>query len=99
MARRAVQSPTMSAYEEKLAGRLAELEVRMKLLEAKVRTIVSENAEARRQEAGSIEGKRPMRRARPRPRCPGCLLELPLGHRGDTCVWCGFSFEAVPARP
>jgi hypothetical protein len=31
-------------------------------------------------------------------RCPGCLLELPKGRRGDSCVWCGFVFDAVGER-
>jgi hypothetical protein len=34
-----------------------------------------------------------------RPTCPGCSLELPVGKRGQACVWCGFRFDAVPPIP
>jgi len=36
--------------------------------------------------------------ARPRPRCPGCTLELPPGRKREDCVWCGFRFDAVGGR-
>lgn len=74
---------------ERLSARVAELEQRVMLLEARLRRTVAEQ-KARR-------GKGPVRTARPRPRCPGCLLELPKGrrHDKDTCVWCGFVFAAV----
>ena len=71
-----------------LIRRLEDLELRVKLLEARVRSAFSK---ARvRDEAPDEEG-----RGRPRPRCPGCTLELPKGKRGDSCVWCGFQFDAV----
>ncbi len=78
----------------KLKARIEELELRVKLLEARVRT-------------GLVQGRRPVeevrarsalaRRARPRPRCPGCQLELPAGRRSESCVWCGFQLDAVAA--
>ena len=40
----------------------------------------------------------PERRRRSRPRCPGCMLELPQGRKGQSCVWCGFRFDAVTRR-
>ena len=77
-----------------LRARIEELELRVKLLEARVRT-------------GLVQGRRPIdevrvrsaqaRRSRPRPRCPGCHLELPAGRRAESCVWCGFQLDAVAA--
>lgn len=70
-----------------LEARIIDLELRLKLLEARVRSAASAAAPAA-----------PKRAAKPqkeRPRCPGCLLELPPGRRGDSCVWCGFYFEAI----
>lgn len=78
----------------KLRARIEELELRVKLLEARVRS-------------GLVQGRRPVdevrvrsaqaRRSRPRPRCGGCHLELPPGRRGESCVWCGFQLDAVAA--
>ncbi len=76
----------------KLRARIEELELRVKLLEARVRS-------------GLVQGRRPsdevrMRSAkarRSRPRCAGCHLELPPGRRGESCVWCGFQLDAVAA--
>lgn len=59
------------------------------LLEARLRRTV---AESRARETGN-----PIRAERQRPRCPGCLLELPKGRKGETCTWCGFVFAAVEA--
>ena len=75
---------------ETLAARIEELELRLKLMEARLRNVT----------AGHREGpqKDEPKHARPRPRCPGCLLELPRGKKGDRCVWCGFYFEAVKGR-
>jgi len=73
----------------RLLQRLEDLELRVKLLEARVRSTLSK-ASAR--EAGDEDVS-----SRPRPRCPGCTLELPKGKRGDSCVWCGFQFDAVGA--
>ena|SRR5215472_9240204 len=89
-------SPELGAYE-KLAAQVAELEQRIKLLEARVRLVAAR--EEAWEESHVLGKSRKIQRIKPRPRCPGCLLELPPGRRGDTCVWCGFSFEAVPARP
>jgi len=75
-----------------LKARIEELELRMKLLEARVRNGF---AQARAPQREAAQRSRVARRRRPRPRCPGCLLELPPGRRGDSCVWCGFRFEAV----
>jgi len=70
---------------EPLAARLSDVETRVTLLESKVREVVA------RLPPGQAAPKAP----RPRPRCPGCSLELPPGKKGDSCVWCGFVFEAV----
>lgn len=79
---------------ERLAARIQSLEQRVTLLEARVRRSVLPLENARKAIAA------PVRAARPRPRCPGCLLELPKGRRGETCVWCGFVFSAVgPLHP
>ncbi len=91
-------SPKHLECEVKLAGRIAELELRLKLLEARVRTLA---ADERRKAEGSgapDQTSKHSERVRERPRCPGCLLELPPGRRGDSCVWCGFRFEALKAR-
>jgi hypothetical protein len=74
----------------RLLARIEELELRVKMLEARVRT-------------GLVQGRRPAEETRARsaqarrsrPRCPGCTLELPVGRRGESCVWCGFQFAAV----
>jgi hypothetical protein len=75
-----------------LEARIEELELRMKLLEARVRAGF---AQARVPLREAARASRVARRQRPRRRCPGCLLELPPGRAGDSCVWCGFRFEAV----
>lgn len=77
-----------------LLARIEDLELRMKLLEARVRGL---NADQRRKSAATetAQASKQARRSRPRLRCPGCLLELPKGRRGETCVWCGFRFDAV----
>ena len=100
MRRRRSQRPRQPTCEERLAAQVAELEQRIKLLEARVRSAVAEGALGARTGAmGKARSARPVR-VRPRPRCPGCLLELPPGRPlGENCVWCGFSFAAVPARP
>ncbi len=93
MAGRPKRSSDASNLEKaKLLARIDELETRVKILEARVRT-------------GLVQGRRPQeearargavaRRSRPRVRCPGCTLELPAGRRGESCVWCGFQFAAV----
>jgi len=85
--------------EERLAARIAELELRLKLLEARVRTLAADESRRKGGEAqDASKSHKPAAAARERPRCPGCLLELPRGRRRDSCVWCGFRFEAVKAR-
>lgn len=79
----------------KLQARIEDLELRMKLLEARVRAVYAD----RRRESAAVEtakASKQARRSRPRLRCPGCILELPPGRRGETCVWCGFRFDALP---
>ncbi len=89
------RAPAQKTHEEddraKLLQRLEDLELRVKLLEARVRSTLK---------AGSRETGVPAddESARPRPRCPGCTLELPKGKRGDSCVWCGFQFDALGAN-
>lgn len=77
-----------------LLDRISQLELRMKLLEARVRRDAVE-----RRGAGKLEVGRPVARVvrsgKPRPRCPGCTLELPKGRRGVQCVWCGYRFDAM----
>ncbi len=75
----------------RLSARIADLEQRLMLLEARMRRTAAA--------AESPRGHRPVPAPRPRPRCPGCLLELPKGRRGETCVWCGFVFDAVRSAP
>lgn len=77
----------------RLKARVEELELRVKLLEARVRAGLGQARVAQREQA---RRSRAARRSRPRPRCPGCLLELPAGRKGEACVWCGFRFEAAP---
>ena len=77
---------------DQLRARIAELEDRLRLLEAHVRRLTSQTS------ALAQVSRRPLPKvpaARPRPRCPGCRLELPKGRRGEACVWCGFVFDAV----
>ncbi|MBL8958091.1 MAG: hypothetical protein JNK82_45385 [Myxococcaceae bacterium] len=75
-----------------LRARIEDLELRMKLLEARMRAGLPQ---ARAPQREAAQRSRAVRRQRPRARCPGCLLELPPGRKGDSCVWCGFRFEAV----
>jgi hypothetical protein len=77
---------------ERLQARVAELEDRIRLLESHVRRLTAQTT------ALAQTSRRPLPKvpaARPRPRCPGCRLELPKGRRGEACVWCGFVFSAV----
>ncbi len=88
------RSSTMNDDERrKLLFRIDELELRMKLLEARVRRDAAET-----RSRGRIDVGRPLARVvrtpRKRPRCPGCTLELPKGRRGVQCVWCGYRFDA-----
>jgi len=95
MMRRRTPAPSRpDPCEERLSARIADLELRIRLLEARVRASAAEEARRKALEAGG----KPPPPPRPRPRCPGCLLELPSGRRGEACVWCGFRFEALKAR-
>jgi hypothetical protein len=77
-----------------LAAQVVILEQRLAVLEARVRSL-SEKA-IRGASQAVVRQRREARRVRSWPRCPGCLLELPPGRRVDSCVWCGFRFDAVP---
>lgn len=72
-----------------LTSRLEELELRLKLLEARVRRSAAPKKKqgrvSRANQAAAAGGHR----------CPGCTLELPKGRRGEVCVWCGFRFDGV----
>ena len=82
-----------SSEQQALLARVEELELRVKLLEARVRAALPSG---RRPSEGPVRAARDTRRtARPRSRCPGCLQEVPPGRRGEACVWCGFRFDAV----
>ena len=83
------RAPRGRSERERLLAHIAELEQRIVLLEAKVRQVTPKPPQ---RPAG-----RRAARAQRRPRCPGCLLELPKGRR-DACVWCGFWLEAGRSR-
>jgi hypothetical protein len=83
----APRKPQPEALDEPLAARVEDIEVRVTVLEAKVRDV-----------SQKIPEGAPVVRTKPRARCPGCFLELPPGKRGDKCVWCGFVFDAVRGR-
>jgi hypothetical protein len=85
------------AMRELYAARISELELRIKLLEARVRNVAADVRKGLPAEGeGAKSGaRRPAPRVKERPRCPGCLLELPKGRRGESCVWCGFVFDAI----
>lgn len=76
----------------RLAGRIAELEDRIRALELRVAR-VSRSSERLATEKTALRPPTPSAS-----RCPGCLLELPRGRRGAACVWCGFVFSAVRRR-
>lgn len=87
---RPARTPTKPPAEpSRLLGRLRELEERVVALEARL-TLQAEPGISARAGSGRLAQKRR--------RCPGCLLELPKGRRGPSCVWCGFYFEAVKAQ-
>jgi len=84
---------TQQDARDRLASRVADLEDRLTLLEARLRrTVVA------LKEAGAPKKPLEVLGHKDRPRCPGCKLEVPKGRRGDACVWCGFRFDAVPPR-
>jgi len=75
-----------------LAGRIADLEERIRALELRVARVTREGPRPTAEKA-ALEPPTPSAT-----RCPGCLLELPHGRRGTACVWCGFVFSAVRRR-
>jgi hypothetical protein len=75
---------------ERLYARIEDLELRLKLLEARMRAVT-----AWQKDQPKLTKTKRTRPGKPRPRCPGCVLELPPGRRGDSCVWCGFRFDAL----
>ena len=87
--RATAQNTPLEDDRARLLQRLEDLELRVKLLEARVRSTLSK--------AASKDGGDDEVSNRARPRCPGCTLELPKGKRGESCVWCGFQFDAVGA--
>lgn len=76
----------------RLAGRIAELEDRIRALELRMAR-VSRSGERFAAEKVALRPPAPSAS-----RCPGCLLELPRGRRGASCVWCGFVFSAARRR-
>ena len=94
------KTPSQEDRIAPLTARIVELEDRIRILEAKMREFTAQSRRAAAATgAAEAEGPKPRAaRTRPRPRCPGCTLELPKGRRGDSCVWCGFMFSAVGAR-
>lgn len=80
-------APRRSTPDEQLALRLrvAELEARVRWLERRLTQVTPPPRSKARAKAVSL-----------RPRCPGCLMEVPRGRRGKACRFCGFRFDAVP---
>ncbi|WP_223632195.1 hypothetical protein [Corallococcus sp. EGB] len=78
-----------------MSARITALEDRVRRLEARLALEARKPAPVRTRATVSAAT---VRAARPRPRCPGCTLELPRGRRGESCVWCGFMFAAVSRR-
>jgi hypothetical protein len=74
--------------------RLDELEAKVKKLDG---FLQATQAKPQRDVSPSRASKGSRVISKNRAQCPGCYLELPKGRRSDSCVWCGFSFEA--ARP
>ena len=74
--------------ESNLRLRVVELEARVRWLERKLKKVAA---------AAKVK---PDPKPSTRSRCPGCLAELEPKRRDKTCVYCGFSFEAVkPLKP
>jgi outer membrane murein-binding lipoprotein Lpp len=90
-------SPTRDRLDP-AATRIQDLELRVRILEAKVRELRAELKVASVKGEARTAAARTVSAARPRPRCPGCTLELPPGRKREDCVWCGFRFDAVGCR-
>jgi hypothetical protein len=84
----------------RLSARITALEDRVRRLEARLALKVRTPARKVARGTAAVRSRpdTSVRAARPRPRCPGCTLELPRGPRGESCVWCGFVFAAVARR-
>jgi hypothetical protein len=89
--------PSDAELHARLAARIEALEDRVRQLEVRVRGAA---VAGRARVPGPVRQKlaAPRTGSRPRPRCPGCTLELPSGRKGTACVWCGFQFDAVQSR-
>ncbi|HYO53747.1 hypothetical protein [Archangium sp.] len=89
--------PSDAELHARLSARIEALEDRVRQLEVLVRAAAGVG---RTHASGEVRRKVAARRtgSRPRPRCPGCTLELPPGRKGEACVWCGFQFDAVRSR-
>ncbi|MGQ0508469.1 MAG: hypothetical protein ACT4TC_24490 [Myxococcaceae bacterium] len=87
--------------QQRLEGQVTDLELRVRLLEARLRRVT---AESKPVPVSPDDEKLPPAKAKPRkhrerPRCMGCLLELPAGRSKDeVCVWCGFRLDVMPPR-
>lgn len=69
---------------------LKELELRVLWLERRLKKVAA---------AAKLKDT-PKQKKGTRPRCPGCFADIPKGQREKTCLYCGFSFEAVkPLKP
>lgn len=76
--------------ERELRVRVGELEARVRWLEQKLKKVAL---------AAKVKPA-PKQKSTGRPRCPGCFADVPKGQRDRSCVYCGFSFEAVaPLKP
>lgn len=88
------RQPSDAEIHARLSARIEALEDRVRRLEQHVRRTAS-TLRTPATTSAKVAQERPQR---PRPRCPGCTLELPRGRRKETCVWCGFHFAAVRRR-
>jgi hypothetical protein len=82
-----------------LTTQLADLELRIRRLEARLRQVSTPSTDSKPgSKASTNTGKKALRtRAKVRPRCPHCFLEIPKGKRTEACVWCGYYFSAEKA--
>lgn len=82
-----------------LDARLDEMELRIRMLEARLRETTTELEKARAAATPKKgKGAATKKAGPPKARCGGCMLELPKGHRDEHCVWCGFFLPAVKTR-
>lgn len=95
MASRPRQRAWRKDAEISLEARLEDLELRIQLLEARLREV---SALPRLMPKAPKKPSKTRDRRSGGERCPGCLLEQPPGRTRDSCVWCGFCFDAVRKR-